>query len=592
MACTLSKSRLNSHRCFVNSKHKDVVASSAHLTRQARNVDRLRILHNAWTAWNDRLRIQALEERIDDRIMVECLYKWTLASRVSLFQRVHNRQLKQTMFLDWVAKTSQRTNTLDAAERRYAHFKRAQLLRSCLRKMEAITAEKRAEQCAVVAQYDLKLKQRIFETLKAKHEHLLQLKQWAGDANFYVVANRTLKTWNNATQHARRNRRRDTYAQVRRTVKLSLVRRMFGTWRDRANTIAVQDQQASEILENRVVEGTVMLFHHWQTRASTLHEQNIQAVDMYRSNLAARCLSTWTQRLDSLQSMDARAVALQQENIELAAASALKRLGWRLWNVRRQEETARALFERNFEKHVRAILRFWLEQTNERARPVSPSPRARGRRTEDVDGNRESGIDDAEGDGDEAGDETQRLETWTAFDANALGLDVNLEFSPSPTSPTQNQTQTTTDVDADDDFADPSTFWSGTPLPPTARAKTSAGYLKTPSKRSVVRAKRSELTSSPEKRIGAMSAPPAQGRVLDLGRGGGGPGGLSGVSSFEKRLREGGGGVGTPGVRTGAVRGTGGAGLGSALRSARRGMGVERLRGRGRVGFGDVSMIG
>jgi protein SFI1 len=269
-----------------------------------------------------------------------------------------------------------------------------------------------------------------------------------------------------------------------------------------------------------------------------------------------------------------------------------------LWNVRRQEEIAHALFKRNFDKHVRAILRFWLEQTNERVRPVSPSPRARGRRVEDGGGvGDEDGEDINDGSGDEAGDETQRLEAWTAFDANALGLDANLGFSPFSTSPAQVQTrtqpQTTTDMDADDDFADASAFWSGTPLPPTMRSKTSAGYLKTPSKRSVVRAKRPELPSSPEKRIGAMSAPPVQRRVLELG-GNGGAGGLSGVSSFEKRLREGGGGLGTPsvGAGAGAARGAGGGvGLGSALRSARRGVGVERLR-RGRVGFGDVSMIG
>jgi protein SFI1 len=571
---------------------------SAHLTRLARKVDQLRISRNAWTAWNDRLRIQALEQRIDDRVVMECLYKWTLASRVSLFQRVHSRQLKHTKLLEWVAKTNQRESTLDTAERRFAQFKRAQLLRSCLRKMEAIATERKAEQCAIIAQYNLKLKQRIFESLKAKQEHLLQLKQWASDADFYVLTKRTLKTWNSATQHARRNRRRDAYAKVRRTVKLNLVRRMFETWRDRAATIAIQNQQANEMFESRVVDSSVALFHHWQTRAMTLRELDAQAEDIHTSNLAVRCLSTWTQRLDSLQNMEARAAALQQENSELAAASALKRLGWRLWNVRRQEETADALFERNFHKHVRAILRFWLEQTNERARPVSPSPRARGRRFGDGEEAGEGdGESDNSGSGDEAGEETQRLESWTAFDANALGLDANLGFSPFPTSPARNRTQpqSAADMDVEDDFADPSAFWSGTPLPPTTRSKTSAGYLKTPSKRSVVRAKRPELPSSPEKRLVAMSAPPVQRRVLELGgSGGGGAGGSSGVSSFEKRLREGGGGFGTPsaGADVGAARGAGGGvGLGSALRSARRGAGVDRLR-RGKVGFGDVSMIG
>ncbi|KAF2850024.1 Sfi1-domain-containing protein, partial [Plenodomus tracheiphilus IPT5] len=180
----------------------------AQLSQQARNVDRLRILRNAYTAWNDRLRSKVVEDRIDDRVIVKTLYKWTLASRVSLFQRVHDRQLKESTFLSWVTKANQRANTLDAAERRFAQFKQTQILRTCLRKMEVITSERRREEFAILAEYQKKLKQRIFDKLKERSAHFQQLTQWSKDARFYVLSKRTLKTWGEATQHARRNRRR------------------------------------------------------------------------------------------------------------------------------------------------------------------------------------------------------------------------------------------------------------------------------------------------------------------------------------------------------------------------------------------------
>ncbi|KAF2030659.1 Sfi1-domain-containing protein, partial [Setomelanomma holmii] len=322
---------------------------NAQLSRQARNVDRMRVLRNAYTVWNDRLRIKALEDRINDRLVVESLYKWTLASRVSLFQRVHDRQLKETKFLTWVTKTNQRSNTLDAAERRFVQLKRTQLLRTCLRRMEAITAQRRAEEYAVVAEFQQNLKQRIFDQMKDRLGHFQQLNKWAGDARFYVQTKRTLKTWSEATQESRRNRRRDTYAQVRRTVKTSLVRRLFVNWREKATYIAQLNRQADALVENKVMQGSALLLHEWHDRTITLRQLDTQATNVSAFRLTIRCLRTWSDRHAAVQTMNAQAVALRQESAELAATSALKKLGWRLWNIQRQEENARALYERNFE---------------------------------------------------------------------------------------------------------------------------------------------------------------------------------------------------------------------------------------------------
>ncbi|UPX12797.1 uncharacterized protein EKO05_0003334 [Ascochyta rabiei] len=596
---------------------------AAQLSKQAGQVDKLRVMRNAYTSWNDRLRMQALEQRINDRVLVECLYKWTLASRVSLFQRVHDRQLKESTLLIWTTKMNERSNALDAAERRFTNFKRVQLLRTCLKKMEIDAAEKRREEYAVIAEYDLKLKQRMFEKLKERLAHFQQLKQWSSDARFYVLGTRTLKRWNNATQHVRRSRRRDTYAQVRRTVKMNLVRRLLGTWRDKANAIAEQYQQATFMLESRTLRTTSTLLHDWHDRTLAIQQMDAQASNAYAFKLGNTHLHAWTRRLNTLQSMVSQAIALRQESIEIAAAGALKRLGWRLWNVQRQEETARALFERNFEKHARAMIRFWHEQTAERLaiRPVSPTPTRisrGGRRSPSNDVRLDDEDRDVEDDNevnlDDVGDETRRLETWTAFDASALGLNNDLDLSLSIT-PERQRTATTHPLppssirpstsrprtfpqsasarqpppapepaSPDLEFAEDerSIFWAGTPAyppPTTSKSLKGAGYLKTPSKRAVVRAKRPELPHSPEKRVarlGAMSAPPLQ-MTRDFGPAA--QPGAGGVTSFERRLREGGFGAsvsGSVGVPNSAMKGARG----------------RAARGRGRVGFGDVSQFG
>ncbi|KAH9873152.1 hypothetical protein J1614_005550 [Plenodomus biglobosus] len=655
--------------------HKD-----ARLSRQARNVDQLRVLRNAYTAWNDRLRSKVVEDRINDRVIVKSLYKWTLASRVSLFQRVHDRHLKESTFLAWVTKANQRANTLDAAEQRFAQFKRAQLLRTCLRKMEIITSEKRREEFAILAEYQQKLKQRIFDKLKERNAHFQQLNQWTKDARFYVLSKRTLKTWGEATQHARRNRRRETYAQIRRTLKMNLVKKVFEHWRERSAHISALDQQAMNLSENRVLQSASAKLHQWHDRAILLRQMDGQATGLYSHKLGGRYLDTWTSRLGVLQRLDRQAVALRQESTELAAASALKKLGWRLWNLQRKEENAKALYGRNFEKHVRAMIRYWFEQVverrAERGRDTSPSPTSRSRRDgNDGQGGQWRDDDDDNHDNDNDGqadttepqlgptvDETLPLEPWTAFDETALDINTtnaldlsfnitperrqresNLDLYAPPTSASRQPSiqrpntypqphsilrppplhPTIPETDEHDLEAEAEeTFWSSTPLPPPpsatathrnqhsttrpSHASTTAslhaskpqgkpGYLKTPSKRTLVRAKRPELGASPQKNrlgspvrralglegdghrgLGVMSAPP--GRVgWDAGRAGGASGG---VTSFQQRLREGGFG-GTVGVGAGA-------GAGGIAASAMRGTRFResgRAKGKAKVGF-------
>jgi protein SFI1 len=568
---------------------------TAELSRRSKNVERLRVLRNAWTAWNDRLRIRALEERINDRVLIENMYKWTLASRVSLFQRVHDRTLKENCFSTWTTKRNQRIemrndrqNRLDIAEIRLDQFKRTQLLRTCLRKIEAETAEKRAEQAAMTVQYDMKLKQRIFEQLLGKHAHFQQLNRWAGDAQFYVLTTHTLKRWKDATQHARRNRRREAYAQMRRTTKLNLVKKTFGVWRVKAETIAEQHQQADAMLYTRAAQDSQTLLAHWRDRATVEQVQTAQAGQHYDIKIQARFFGVWKKRLEALDNMSSQAVDFRQIGVEVAAATYLKKLEWEGWEIGLRNKSAVALHERHFRQHVSAMIRFWNQQTLSRvaARPVSPTPASRSRHirhNEDEDQNEVvAAFEDAEPlFDDNAGDETRRLEGWTEFDQSALDLSFSISpqdqlpqpflppsrARPSSSRPTPTRPQTypipkftlrsalrrptQPPIQEDTDFDNDAPDATSTPMPPHLRA----GYMKTPSKRSVIQHKRSEIQTSPQKRMGAMSAPPAAG-LRDV------PGvRLGGVRSFGGMLKE-----------SGFVQGGG--------------------KGKGKVGFGDVSHIG
>lgn len=575
---------------------------AATLSRQTKIVDRLRVLRNAWTAWNDRLRIKALEERINDRVVIENMYKWTLASRVSLFQRVHDRALKEHVFLTWVTKRNQRLqmrltrrDRLERAEIQMHQFKRIQLMRLCLRKMEEVIANRRAEEAAVRVQFDMRLKQRIFEKLLDRHEHFQQLSKWAGDAQYYVLTTHTMKRWQEATQHARRNRRREAYAQVRRTVKVNLVRRAFGLWREKANSMGEHHRQAEEIAYVRTLQTSQALFENWRSGAASIVAQDIQASQHHEQKLRSRFLNIWRQSFRTLQEMETQALNFRQIGVEVTAASLLKRLSWEGYTRLQRHATASALHERHFRQHVSAMVRFWHQQTLSRqtARPVSPSPTSRSRPPPPQSRDQNFQPDEVhqpanEDDPDDPlfpsdpGDETRRLEAWTEFDQSALDLSFSISPDPPPQQPRPLPPPPSSSTRPTEPFrptpSRPQTFppastlrsalqpsrieeeWdiepdaSSTPLPQHLR--NGPGYLKTPSKRTLIQHKRAELLGSPEKRIarlGVVSAPPVSRTQEVVARGG--------VTSFQRRLRE-------------------------------EGFGGERDRGRGRVGFGDVSHFG
>ncbi|OCL03104.1 Sfi1-domain-containing protein [Glonium stellatum] len=442
-------------------------------SRLASKVNKLRVIHNAWTLWNDRLRCQALTLQINDRVILQALYKWVLAERASLFLRVHNAQLKHEFFLNWVKKTREQRARFKEMEQGFIETRRTRNLRLCLRRCRDATKDYQDRNNLALSLYEPKLVERTFRSLLERHNHFAQLHHWAEDARFYVLTKHALKCWNDATQQARRLRRREAYAQVRRKTKMGLVRRALGRWRDKTAQLLVKERQATEIAENRLLRTSTSLFIVWHDRCASILQRERQANSLRNAELHRYFFTAWSQRWRSIIELNEQAVTLREESVAVAASSCLKKFEWRIFQIQRGEQNALALRDRNWEKHVRAMIRFWAEQAIERGaqRVVSPSPtpgRGAGRGSGQRDGGLNAGYF-----AQEAGDETiARAENWTALDESAFevgNLDLNLSFSPEAASRP----------------ADPSNlpFLTSTPLP---------GYLRTPSKRSTARAKAKE----------------------------------------------------------------------------------------------------
>ncbi|KAF2493176.1 Sfi1-domain-containing protein [Lophium mytilinum] len=563
----------------------------AKLSRQAAAINQQRILRNALTAWNDHLRCQILTSRINDRLVVQVLYKWLLESRASLFIRVRNTRLKRFTFTQWITKAQDQRQRLETAEQNFTVDRTISLMRSCLTKLRNTTRFRQNQNALALSLYEPKITQRAFNKLFDRHDHLVQLNQDAERANYYVTTKHAISQWRNATQHsrvqreeqetiARRIQRRDAYVQVRRDTKMGLTRRMLGKWRDRTAQLAVQERQAVELRENWLWRDATALFGGWRERSNEILSLEHQAERFRTQKLLLHAITIWTERYQHAQELETQAVALKVESQAVSAATCLKKLRWRIFQLQRQEDSAIALQRRNWEKHVRAMVRFWSEQVRKREaqRAVSPSPRP-GRRPVPV-------TDEGEGlEEQELGEDTiARAENWTAFDDDAFldGADLNLSLSfspdqagggpaaastglrPSTRNPDAEQQELEAEIVNQEPEVEPERpFLNSTP-----------GYLRTPSKRNTARALARERllgaggggvsflggggNAAFNPAFGAASAPPAS----RAGPGDGERGPIGGITSFERRLRA--------------------QGIGS------RGSSAVKPRGRGRVGFEDI----
>lgn len=468
--------------------------------RMATMIDRLRILRNAFMAWNDNLRCSTLVSRINDRIMVEALFKWSLAARAALLARVWNARIKKNFFQQWKNKVGDKNARLERAERMFTASQETRVKRIAFSRLRSTLEAHKQREAQALAIYEPRLLDRTCQKMVSSHQHVQQLEQWGSDAQFFTITTHALKKWKESTRNAQRNRRREAYTTIRRRTKMSIARRAFEKWRGKASATDFMDRQAKELHENSILRSATRVFDQLHDRTTSIMEKAQTAEDFRKQKLLARTLALWVARAARFSTDEQRAAAFLEVHVAAEASVCFKKLNWRLFQVRRQSENGVALAERNFEKHIKNMMRHWFERTHQsrRDRGIEPAPVFEEERQlpPDEQSVEEEPNETGEREGNDAN--VARNEDWTAFDSSALDIrdiKLNLDFDPnalnrpilqprpppsfSQRRPPEPNPFATTIRNPDLTLGPPAGIMASTPL---------AGYLRTPSKRSTVRA--------------------------------------------------------------------------------------------------------
>ncbi|GAM89949.1 hypothetical protein ANO11243_079890 [Dothideomycetidae sp. 11243] len=368
----------------------EIWKTAASTSKIARDADQWRIVHNAWTAWNDHLRSLSLVSKINDRVLAQSLYKWVLEERFILFQRVtHNRQKASTMqrICD---QNAERQFRLAEAAQLFEHSMRLRMMRAALLQLHKLLRFREHNEMAAHESRNSRTLPAVFSKWTTKSSHTLQLTRWATQARFYCLTSSSLRMWKEATINSRKQHRREAYTMIRRQQKLRLARETLGRLLSNAEANRRVDARGEQIMAEKRNAICRQQLRLWRSQTDHWVQEHRRADYTVANNRVGDALFAMRQRLSEIARYETRALSVGKDGQERAAAKALKKLGDTLFVLRRQEDMAQAWEDRKFNQHRKDMVRYWAAVANERrtnrfaADPDSPTRTPSVRSTRDL----------------------------------------------------------------------------------------------------------------------------------------------------------------------------------------------------------------
>jgi protein SFI1 len=325
----------------------------------ARAIDQSKIMREAWVTWNNKLRCRSLQSKINDRLVLQGLYKWVLSERLVLVQRLMDRRMTQTSFQKLAealqSSTAKESRDLYLAEGTFIRRLTSSALRNWWIRLQNHLQHQRL---ALVFNSPLVLSSSLAKW-SSQSQRIGQLQTWAHDGEFYFLASKTIKLWKNATEKAKREKRRLAYTQFRRRYKIGLARKAFLRWHQQASSITKSDCLAVEVYQKKSGVFCIEAFDRWRARTEEIAELNLVRERL----LLERHLNDLKLGLNSRRGSEMEATAFFEEH---AITSCMKRWGRVYLQLRARQHLVFELREKHLKKTSRRVLAHWLQRTSQR----------------------------------------------------------------------------------------------------------------------------------------------------------------------------------------------------------------------------------
>ena len=336
------------------------------LEKQAEAFNKRRIVRNAWKQWNIHLRCQALQHQIDDRLMVQVLYKWVLAERCVLLQRLSREKVKENVFGIFVDKWRETLQRNEASFNAVIQSRNRNLLASTLRKWRQKLRLQEDRERSAQEFLSPRVVRESLQIWITKHNHQSQLNFKAEKASFWFRGKRSLRSLRTAVSISQKQRRRDAYAQIRRTIKMNLARRLLLCWHDRASTVESQTRIADQQYQEHLTTLALNLLTQWRTATSNFLSLKDSATAQFHSKILTQAFTTWSSRNQQVLTNTIAAYTFVSPYVERTAYDCLHRLQLRVLEHQSLSSKAESFYAWNMRRRIPVLFRGWKERASRR----------------------------------------------------------------------------------------------------------------------------------------------------------------------------------------------------------------------------------
>ncbi|KAI5298581.1 hypothetical protein KEM56_003934, partial [Ascosphaera pollenicola] len=351
------KTRLGDAACYITTAMNVRIARSAFDTwlykarsqRQAKDLDKYRLLRSAWTAWNDKLRIQALSQRIDERIVMQVLYKWLLVGRQQLMQRIHDQRLVREAYDKMFIQAKKTFNRLLNREEEFRLRWQRKLMSAKLNKWQQKLQVLKQRETTAFDFYLPGLERDIIDVWRKRLKWHGDDEKSADQARYYFLMTRVIAKWREATKESTKKHRLSAYASIRRRHKMALASKALVTWNLKTQAILELEDHADNHYRETTKSLSSIYLNHWygvtSTRAQNMHDADVH----YNRKLVRVYLDRMLDLRLIHRDQEERSTQLFDAHISRIAGVQLRKLSLRLFQLRANSETA----DRQKERYVR-----------------------------------------------------------------------------------------------------------------------------------------------------------------------------------------------------------------------------------------------
>ena len=362
------------------------------LKHQAETVDRWRIMHTSWAAWNDKLRIRTLRRQIDDRVIVQALYRWVLAERGELLKRLNEERLKEKHLNKLHASVQAIAARIQTSFDAVMSFRDNQAKRVMLAKWRSRFHKRKQQSQQALEFHTPRIWRKSMELWHMEYEHQLRMEKWSTEAAFFFRSTRTIRVWRTATTESKKQKLRNAYSQVRRMVKMNLARRVLHQWRFVTTRVLNLNALATEISNEHSHDTSTNILAHWRSLLAHIQSLEPTAINAHQDTLVKSTIRAWRIRHETLNAQHIQGTVFAASHVERTAYETLRKLQLRTLELQSLSAKATTINSWNQRRHARAFLRAWTDRAIQKRSPSVASPLplarsgvpARGRRTGNV----------------------------------------------------------------------------------------------------------------------------------------------------------------------------------------------------------------